>query len=94
VIFYYEFVFIALAILAIFLGEAVSRTLSLVIAALALAVVALGVKSFDVRLATESESVSDEDRRFFIDARDGLRHLRLLLILGTLAALAWRLLAG
>ena len=91
-IFYYEFVFIALAILAIFLGEAVSRTLSVVLAVLALAVVALGVKSFDVRLATES--VSDEDRRFFTDARDGLRHLRLLLILGTLAALVWRLLAG
>ena len=91
-IFYYEFVFIGLAILAIFLGEAVSRTLSVVLAVLALAVVALGVKSFDVRLATES--VSDEDRRFFTDARDGLRHLRLLLILGTLAALVWRLLAG
>ena len=91
-IFFYEFVFIALAILAIVLGEAVSRTLSVIFALLALGVVALGVKSFDVRLATER--VSDEDRRFFTDARDGLRHLRLLLLVGSLAALVWRLLAG
>lgn len=91
-IFFYEFVFIAVAVLAIVVGEAFSRTVAVLFVAALLGFVALGAWSFDARLATES--VSDEDRRWFTDARDGLRHLRLLLGLGALAALAWRLIAG
>ena len=91
-IFFYEFVFVAVAVVAIVLGEALSRTLALAFVAALLAFVALGAWSFDARLA--AEAVSDEDRRWFTDARDGLKHLRLLLGLGFLAALAWRLIAG
>ena len=91
-IFFYEFVFVAVAIVAIVIGEAVNRTLALGLVVVLLAIVALGAMSFDARLATEG--VSDEDRRWFTDARDGLRHLRLLLALGALAMLAWRIFAG
>jgi hypothetical protein len=93
VIFFYEFVFFGIAIVAILLGELVSRTLAVALVMALLAVVALGAWSFDARLATDN-TVSAEDRRWFTDARDGLKHLRLLLALGALAALAWRLIAG
>jgi hypothetical protein len=93
VIFFYEFVFFGIAIVAILLGELVSRTLAVALVMALLAVVALGAWSFDARLATD-DSVSADDRRWFTDARDGLKHLRLLLALGALAALAWRLIAG
>jgi hypothetical protein len=56
-------------------------------------IVLLGYASFGARLAAP-DGLSDEDRRWFTDARDGLRHLRLLFGLATLAALVWRLLAG
>jgi uncharacterized membrane protein YfbV (UPF0208 family) len=92
VIFFYEFAFVAVAIAAIVVGEVFSRTLAVAMVAVALAVVTLGVWSFDARLATDT--VSPDDRRWFTDARDGLKHLRLLLGLGALAALAWRLIAG
>ena len=91
-IFFYEFVFVAIALVAIVIGEIVNRTLALGVVVALLAIVALGAMSFDARLATEG--VTDEDRRWFTDARDGLRHLRLLLVLGALAMLAWRVLAG
>ena len=45
-------------------------------------------------LSAAAFAVSDADRRWFVDARDGLKHLRLLLAFGALAALAWRLVAG
>ena len=91
-IFFYEMLFVAVAIGAIVLGEAISRTLALGLVLVFLAVSALGVWSFDARLATTT--VSDDDRRWFVDARDGLKHLRLLLALGALATLVWRLVAG
>jgi hypothetical protein len=92
VIFFYEFVFVGIAIVAIVLGETVNRTLALALVVVLLGIVALGALSFDARLATAG--ISDEDRRWFTDARDGLRHLRLLLVLGALAMLIWRIVAG
>ena len=91
-IFFYEMLFVLVAIGAIVLGEVVSRTLAVALVAVLFAVSALGVWSFDARLATEG--VSDEDQRWFVDARDGLKHLRLLLALGCLATLGWRVVAG
>ena len=41
-----------------------------------------------------SNGMSEDDRRWYTDARDGLRHLRLLFGLAALAALVWRLIAG
>jgi hypothetical protein len=37
----------------------------------------LGYASFGARLAVDG-GITDEDRRWYADARDGLRHLRLL----------------
>jgi hypothetical protein len=92
VIFFYEFVFIALAVLAVFIGEAWSRLAAFVFLLVWFGVSALGCASFEARLATGT--LSDEDRRWFADARDGLRHLRLLFGLAALTALAWRVIAG
>jgi hypothetical protein len=93
VIFFYEFLFVLLAIVAVFIGEAWSRTWAFVFLLLWFGVVVLGYASFGARLAA-GESLSEDDRRWVTDARDGLRHLRLLVGLATLAALVWRLLAG
>jgi len=93
VIFFYEFLFVLIAIVAVFIGEAWSRTWAFVFLLVWLGVVLLGYASFGARLATD-EGLSDDDRRWVTDARDGLRHLRLLVGLATLAALVWRLLAG
>jgi hypothetical protein len=92
-IFFYEFLFVLMAIVAVFIGETWSRLFACVFLAVWFVVIALGYASFGVRLAT-SEGLSDDDRRLFTDVRDGLRHLRLLFGLATLAALAWRLIAG
>ena len=78
---------------AVFIGEAWSRLAAWVFLGGWFLIVVLGSASFDARLAT-TDGMSDDDRRFFTDARDGLRHLRLLFGLATLAALAWRLIAG
>ena len=91
-IFFYEMLFFAVAIGTIVLGEAVSRTLAVAVVVTMLAIAAVGVWSFDARLATDT--VSDADRRWFVDARDGLKHLRLLLALGAVATLVWRVVAG
>jgi len=92
-IFFYELLFAVVALASILVGEVWSRLAAAVVLGCCFLVVALGSASFDARLAT-SEGLSDDDRRFFTDARDGLRHLRLLFGLATLAALAWRLIAG
>jgi hypothetical protein len=92
-IFFYELLFALVALAAIVIGEVWSRLASVVVLGCCLGLVILGSASFDARLAT-SDGLSDDDRRFFSDARDGLRHLRLLFGLATLAALAWRLIAG
>jgi hypothetical protein len=93
VIFFYELLFVLVAVVAVFIGEAWSRLAAGVFLGVWFLIVLVGSASFDARLAT-SDGLSDDDRRFFTDARDGLRHLRLLFGLATLAALAWRLIAG
>jgi len=93
VIFFYELVFVLVAVVAIFIGEAWSRLAAGVFLGGWFLFVLVGSASFDARLAT-TDGLSDDDRRFFTDARDGLRHLRLLFGLATLAALGWRLIAG
>jgi hypothetical protein len=91
VIFFYEILFVAVALAAVVIGEAWSRTVAFAFLAVWFGVAALGYASFGARLAITE---SDDDRRWFTDARDGLRHLRLLFGLATLAALAWRVIAG
>jgi len=93
-IFFYELLFVVLAIGAVLLGELWSRTAAVVFLAVWFAIALLGYASFGARLALGETNLSDDERRWFSDARDGLRHLRLLFGLATLAALAWRLIAG
>lgn len=93
-IFFYEFLFVAIAIAAIFIGEAWSRTAAVIFVCGWFAIAVLGYASFGARLALSNDTLSDDERRWFTDARDGLRHLRLLLGLAALAALAWRVVAG
>jgi hypothetical protein len=93
-VFFYEFLFVLVAVIAVFIGEAWSRLAAFVFLAVWFGLVLIGYASFGARLAVSGSSMSDEERRWFTDARDGLRHLRLLLGLAALAALAWRLIAG
>ncbi len=92
-VFFYEMLFTAVAILATIIGEVWSRTIALLFLLAWLAFVALGYASFGARLA-RPEGLSDEDVRWYRDARDGLRHLRLLCGLAVLVMLVWRLIAG
>ena len=92
-IFFYELLFALVALAAVFLGEAWNRLAACVFLGAWFVVVTLGSASFDARLATP-DGLSEDDRRWFKDARDGLRHLRLLFGLAAVAALAWRLIAG
>jgi hypothetical protein len=94
VIFFYELLFVLVAIAAVVIGEAWSRTLTVVFLCGWFAIALLGYASFGARLAVSETSLSDDERRWFVDARDGLRHLRLLFGLAALAGLAWRLIAG
>jgi hypothetical protein len=93
VLFFYELVFVVMAIVAVFIGEVWSRLAAFLFLAAWFGVVTLGYASFGARLAT-AEGLTDDDRRWFNDARDGLRHVRLLFGLAAAAALVWRLLAG
>jgi hypothetical protein len=92
-LFFYEILFVGIALASVAIGEVWSRLAALILLAVCLLIVVIAVASFDARLAT-AEGMSDDDRRWFIDTRDGLKHLRLLFALATLAALAWRLIAG
>ena len=92
-IFFYELLFVLVAIVAVVIGELWSRLAAFVFLALWFGAIWLGYASFGARLATDS-GITDEDRRWYADARDGLRHLRLLFGLAALAALVWRLVAG
>ena len=92
-IFFYELLFVMVAIVAVFIGEAWSRLAAFLFLNAWFVVIVLGHASFGARLAT-AEGLSDDDRRWLTDARDGIRHLRLLFGLAALAALAWRLIAG
>lgn len=93
-IFFYEFLFVLMAIAAVLIGEAWSRLAAFVFLAMWFGFVVLGYASFGARLAVSGNAMSEDERRWFTDARDGLRHLRLLFGLAALAALAWRLIAG
>lgn len=92
-IFFYEFLFVVVAMLTVLIGEAWSRTWAFVFVLVWFAIILLGYASFGARLAAP-DGLSEEDRRWYTDARDGLRHLRLLFGLATLATLVWRVLAG
>jgi hypothetical protein len=94
VIFFYELLFVLVAVVAVFIGEAWSRLAAFLFLVGWFAIVVLGYASFGARLALPDNTLSDDERRWFIDARDGLRHLRLLFGVASLAALAWRLIAG
>jgi hypothetical protein len=93
VIFFYELLFFVVAVAAVFVGEIWSRLLACLLLSAFVPVAALGAASFDARLAT-AQGLSDDERRFFADARAGLRHLALLFGLGAVAALVWKLIAG
>ena len=92
-IFFYELLFVLVAIVAVFIGEAWSRLAAFLFLFAWFLVILLGYASFNARLAT-SEGLTEDDRRWITDARDGIRHLRLLFGLAALAALIWRLVAG
>jgi hypothetical protein len=94
VLFFYELFFALMAIIAVLIGELWSRLAAAIFLGIWFAISALGYASFGARLAVEPNGLSDEDRRWYGDARDGMRHLRLLFGLATLAAIAWRLIAG
>jgi hypothetical protein len=93
VLFFYELLFVVVTVVAVFVGEVWSRLAAFGLLALWFAIVVLGYVSCGARLAV-ADGLSADDRRFLTDARDGLRHLRLLFGLAALAALAWRLIAG
>jgi hypothetical protein len=92
-LFFYEILFVAIALGAVAIGELWSRLVAAIVLGACLLIVMIAVASFDARLAV-AEGMSDDDRQWFVDTRDGLKHLRLLFVLATLAALAWRLIAG
>jgi hypothetical protein len=93
VIFFYELLFVLLAVAALVMGEAWSRTAAFVFLAVWFGLSSLGYASFGARLAS-SPALADDEQRWYADARDGLRHLRLLLGIAAAAALVWRLVAG
>jgi hypothetical protein len=93
VIFFYELLFVLVAIAAVVIGEMWSRVAALILLCACFLIVVLAYASFGARLAA-SDGVSEDDRRWLTDARDGLRHLRLLVGLAVIAALVWRLVAG
>ena len=92
-VFFYEAIFVVVAMAAVLIGEAWSRSIALVLLVGSFAMVTLALASFQARLAT-AEASADQERRWMTDARDGLRHLRLLFGLACVAALVWRLVAG
>ena len=93
-VFFYEILFVLVAVAAVLIGERWSRTLALAFLLVWWAIAMLGYASFGARLAGAGGGLSEQDQRWYRDARDGLRHLVLLLTLACAAALAWRLTAG
>jgi hypothetical protein len=93
VLFFYELLFVLVTVVAVFIGEAWSRLAAFGFLGVWFGIIVLGYVSCGARLAV-ADGMSEDDRRFLTDARDGLRHLRLLFGLAALAALAWRLIAG
>jgi hypothetical protein len=93
-IFFYEFLFVVVAVAAVLIGEVWSRLAASIFVAIFFGVSVIGYASFGARIAVSGSSMTEDERRWFADARDGMRHLRLLFGLATLAAIAWRLIAG
>jgi hypothetical protein len=93
VIFFYELLFVLVAVGAVVIGEAWSRSAAVLFLIVWFVLVWIGAASFELRLAA-SPGLADDERRWYADARDGLRHLRLLFGVATVAALVWRLIAG
>ena len=93
-VFFYEILFVVVAIVAVGIGELWSRSLALGFLLVWWLIVVLGYASFGARLAASGAALTEEDQHWYRDARDGLRHLRLLFGLACLAALVWRLVAG
>ncbi len=93
-IFFYELFFVLIAVAAVFIGETWSRLAAFVFVSAWFGIAVLAYASFGARLAVSGEALSEDERHWFADARDGLRHLRLLFGLAAVAALAWRLVAG
>lgn len=93
-IFFYEFVFVVMALAAVLIGEVWSRLAAAIFLALWFGITVLGYASFGARLTVLGSSMTDEERRWFTDARDGMRHLRLLFGAATAAAIVWRVIAG
>ena len=93
-VFFYEILFVVVAIVAVGIGELWSRSLALGFLLVWWLIVVLGYASFGARLALPDPAFGEEEKRWYRDARDGLRHLRLLFGLACLAALVWRLVAG
>jgi hypothetical protein len=93
-IFFYELLFVVVAIVAVVIGEVWSRTVAALFLCGWFAIALLGYASFGARLAVSETNLSEDEQRWFSDARDGMRHLRLLFGLAALAALAWRVIAG
>lgn len=97
-IFFYELLFVAVALVAAVVGEVWSRTAAVLFLVAWWTIVALGHASFSARLSQARTGglpeLSDEDQRWYRDAVDGLRHLRLLFALAVVVALVWRVAAG
>ena len=93
-VFFYEILFVLVTVIAVVLGEVWSRTAALVFLLVWWGIVILGYASFGARLATPDSGLAGDEQRWYRDARDGLRHLRLLFGLACAAALVWRLVAG
>jgi hypothetical protein len=92
-LFFYEILFVAATLAAIGMGEFWNRSAAVLFLVAWFALTTLGYASFGARLA-QAEGMDDEERRWFQDARDGLRHLRFLFGIAAAVALVWRLLAG
>lgn len=90
-IFFYEMMFVAAAVVTAYIAEAWNRGWAVLFVSAWFGLVVLGHASFGARLAAP-EPLADEERRWYLNARDGLRHLRLLFGLTWLGALAWWLL--
>ena len=94
-VFFYEILFVVVAIVAVAIGELWSRSIALGFLLVWWVIVVLGYASFGARLAASgAAALTEEDQHWYRDARDGLRHLRLLFGLACAAALVWRLVAG
>jgi hypothetical protein len=97
VIFFYEMLFVAVALAAVYIGERWNHTVALLFLLAWWALIWVGYASFGARLAAAQSGAAplgEDDLRWYRDARDGLRHMRLLFGLACGVMLLWRLAAG